>query len=66
MLNGTANATETIHNINRLELSQQLLLQATHGHTDSLVKLVEDINEQKLETQLTSDTYKKSFLVRSI
>ncbi|MCW3106022.1 MAG: hypothetical protein JWQ09_528 [Segetibacter sp.] len=66
MVSAVANTTlhDTINTVNLIETSQQLLLQAkTHESTDSLVKVVEDIPEIALNTQLTNDTYKKVFWI---
>ncbi|GEO09151.1 DUF547 domain-containing protein [Segetibacter aerophilus] len=50
--------------VNIIETSQQLLLQAkTREPTDSLVKVIERITEGDLTSQLTNDTYKKTFWI---
>ena len=50
--------------VNIIETSQQLLLQAkTHEPTDSLLKVVEGINEEVLSGQLKNDSYKKAFWI---
>ncbi|MDQ6813795.1 MAG: DUF547 domain-containing protein [Bacteroidota bacterium] len=51
-------------NLNLIETSQKLLLQAkTHEPTDSLVKVVEAISQKDLTAQLINDTYKKAFWI---
>jgi hypothetical protein len=55
---------ERFEEVNIIEISQQLLLQAkTHEPTDSLVKVVEGITESALTAQLPNDTYKKTFWI---
>lgn len=50
--------------VNLIETSQQLLLQAkTHESTDSLVHILKGISENDLSNQLTSDASKKAFWI---
>ncbi|MCW3112810.1 MAG: hypothetical protein JWR18_1206 [Segetibacter sp.] len=60
----SASAVDSAANLNLIETSQQLLLQAkTHEPTDSLVKVVEGISEASLNSELTNDTFKKAFWI---
>ena len=50
--------------VNIIETSQQLLLQAkTHQPTDSLADLIKNISEETLKQQLKDDNYKKAFWI---
>ncbi len=67
MINISSTNTTTIENIpdiNLIEISQQLLLQAkTHEPTDSLVEVIKNIPEKLLVQQLETDNYKKAFWI---
>lgn len=66
IMNTAANAKvkDYFEEVNIIETSQQLLLQAkTHEPTDSLVRVVEGITEASLTAQLSNDTYKKAFWI---